>query len=89
MGSFAYEYVKYIHRWFVHAANDNVIGVEETDLLVKALENEGNADVQYTRYDHSDAACAQPWMVGHNCWNEGYTQISLWKWLFSKRLKCA
>jgi predicted peptidase len=36
--------------WFVHAENDNVISVNETDALVKALKDEGCNDIQYSRY---------------------------------------
>ncbi len=36
-----------IFRWFAHSEDDNVVGVEETDKLVGALQKEGNIGVMY------------------------------------------
>jgi predicted peptidase len=48
----------YLVSWFVHASNDNVISVEETDKIVEALKKEEPTDVRYTRYDNCDGASA-------------------------------
>jgi predicted peptidase len=70
--------------WFVHSKEDNVIGVEETDILVHTLKSEGAIDVQYTRYENSSAKSAKEWMIGHNCWEPAYADENIWNWLFSK-----
>ena len=72
--------------WFAHAVNDNVISVNETDALVKALKDEGGQDIQYSRYEESNDASAQAWMIGHNVWDTAYRDRVLWNWLFSKSL---
>ena len=67
--------------WFFHAANDAVIGVEESDRLVAALREAGNARVRYTRYARSDASASAAWMVGHNCWDAAFATAELYEWL--------
>ena len=70
--------------WFVHAVNDNVISVNESDALVKALKDLGAKDIQYSRYEECNEKAAKEWMVGHNCWDKGYNDRVLLQWLFSK-----
>jgi hypothetical protein len=48
----------YLVSWFVHASNDNVISVEETDKIVEALKKEEPTDVRYTRYELCAGASA-------------------------------
>lgn len=42
----------------MHAVNDNVVAVEETDKVVAALKNEGALDVHYSRYEVCDEIAA-------------------------------
>lgn len=49
--------------WFVHAVDDNVIAVEETDRLVAALRDVAAVDVNFDRYEGGkvhETADAQP-----------------------------
>lgn len=71
---------------FFHSIEDNVVGVEETDRLVAALRTENASEVLYTRYTHSPDPSAKQWMVGHNCWDKAYSDMTFWQWLFSKSL---
>ena len=72
--------------WMVHAVNDNVISVNETDALVKALKDLGSKDIQYSRFEECNDKAAKDWMIGHNCWDRAYNDRVLLQWLFSKSL---
>ena len=43
----------------VHAVNDNVISVNETDALVKALKDLGSKDIQYSRFEECNNKAAK------------------------------
>ena len=76
--------LKDVPMWFAHSEDDNVVGVEETDKLVEALQNEGNFTVMYNRYDKCSEPSAQAWMVGHNSWTKTYAQEEFWSFLFKR-----
>jgi predicted peptidase len=78
--------VKHIPCWFFHSSEDNVIGVEETDALVQAMQREEAVDVRYTRYVECPDPAAHTWMVGHNSWTRTYAQPALWAWLLKQSL---
>lgn len=78
--------VKHVPCWFFHSSEDNVIGVEETDALVQAMQREEAVDVRYTRYGECPDPAAHTWMVGHNSWTRSYAQPALWAWLLLQSL---
>ena len=43
----------------MHSAEDNVIGVEETDRLVAAMKSEQATDIRYSRFSQSDDKAAK------------------------------
>jgi predicted peptidase len=57
-----------------HGADDETVPVEESRLLVRALEASG-ADVELTVYAG----------VGHDSWTRTYADPALWTWLFAQR----
>ena len=75
--------------WFFHSAEDNVIGVEETEALYQALLKEGSTVAKFTRYSSCPDPAAQPWMVGHNCWSRTYKMKEFWNWLLAHRAPSA
>ena len=78
--------LKDIPTWFFHSAEDNVIGVEETDALYQALLKEGSTVAKFTRYTSCPDPAAHPWMVGHNCWSRTYKMKEFWQWLLGHRV---
>lgn len=56
--------------WVFHGAEDEVISVTESDIMVEKLKKLGY-NVKYTRYDD----------VGHNSWERAYQTEELYKWL--------
>jgi len=77
--------LKDVPIWFFHSAEDNVIGVEETEALYQALLKEGSTTVNFTRYTSCPDPAAMPWMVGHNCWTRTYKRKVFWSWLLGQR----
>ena len=71
--------------WFYHSAEDNVVGVEETEALYAALLKEGSTVAHFTRYSSCPEPAAQEWMIGHNCWSRTYRNKEFWAWLLSQR----
>jgi predicted peptidase len=77
-----------IPMWFFHSAEDNVVGVEETEAIYAALlkESQGSKKIaHFTRYSSCPEPSSQEWMVGHNCWGRTYRNKEFWKWMFSQR----
>ncbi len=74
-----------IPMWFYHSAEDNVVGVEETEALYAALLKEGSTVSHFTRYSSCPEPAAQSWMVGHNCWSRTYRDPKFWKWFLSQK----
>jgi len=60
--------------WAFHGDADTVIPVEESRLLVRALQGVG-ADARLTVYPG----------VGHDSWTRTYADPELWAWLFAQR----
>ena len=56
--------------WVFHGAEDPVIPVSESDVMVKKLKGMG-FDVQYTRYEG----------VGHDSWTKAYKTDELYEWM--------
>ena len=60
--------------WVFHSADDPVIPVSESRIIVERLRALG-ADVRYTEY--TDA--------GHGAWERAYADSAMWAWLFAQR----
>jgi predicted peptidase len=56
--------------WIFHGAMDDVVTLDESVRIVKALEQCGN-DVKFTVYPKAN----------HNAWDETYNNEELYKWL--------
>eukprot|EP00667_Euglena_gracilis_P012486 EG_transcript_12827 len=67
--------------WAFHGANDVVVHVRHTDVMVAAVRALGNKRVRYTRYDWSPAYEKYPEMVGHNAAEAAYNTSELYDWL--------
>ena len=66
--------IKDIPVWAFHGMKDNVVPVERTLVLVRALEAiEGN--IKFTVYPEA----------GHDSWTETYDNPEFWKWLFDQK----
>jgi predicted peptidase len=63
-----------IPQWVFHGDADNIIPVEESRVMVRALRAAG-ASVQYTEYAG----------VQHNSWDRAYAEPELPRWLFAQR----
>ena len=50
--------------WAFHGANDIVVPVQYTDVMVDKIRLLGNSNVRYTRYDFSPAYDKYPDMIG-------------------------
>ncbi len=61
-------------QWVFHGDQDDIIPVEESRLMVRALEAEG-APVRYTEYAG----------VRHNSWDRAYAEPELIPWLLRQR----
>lgn len=61
--------------WFFHGGQDEVVPVENSQRMVRALQDEG-ADVTLTVYEEAN----------HNSWDPAFAEATLLSWLFSKRL---
>jgi predicted peptidase len=60
--------------WIWHGAADDVVPVQESRLMVEALETLG-ADVAYTELTG----------VGHDAWGQPFDSAELPRWLLSRR----
>lgn len=61
--------------WFFHGGKDDIVPVEHSLRMVRALQDEG-ADVTLTVYEEAN----------HNSWDPAFAESDLLDWLFSKRL---
>ena len=61
--------------WVFHGAMDDVVSLDESVRMVKALEQCGN-DVKFTVYPKAN----------HNAWDETYNNEELYKWLLEHSL---
>lgn len=61
--------------WAFHSSDDNVVPVEQTRAMVRALRDAGGRAVTYTEY--ADA--------GHASWVPAFENAGLLPWLFSQR----
>lgn len=55
--------------WVFHGAQDNIVPIEESEIMVSALRKAGNK-VQFTTYPN----------VGHDSWTETYNNPELYEW---------
>lgn len=60
--------------WVFHGEEDPIIAVEESELMVKKLEQLGY-DVTFTRYQK----------VGHDAWTKAYLEEELYTWFMSQK----
>ncbi len=65
-----------VPTWVFHGAKDTAVPFEESDRLVKQL-NEYGSEVKYTLYPD----------LGHDSWTETYQNQKLYSWLLSKTIK--
>lgn len=62
--------------WVFHGALDNVVPIDESVQMVRAL-RQCDADVRFTVYP----------MAGHDSWTETYDNPELYEWLLNHKLK--
>ena len=67
--------LKNLPIWIFHGAMDDVVSLDESVRMVKALEKCGN-DVKFTVYPKAN----------HNAWTETYNNEELYKWLLEHSL---
>jgi len=67
--------LKNLPIWVFHGAMDDVVSLDESVRMVKALEQCGN-DVRFTIYPKAN----------HNAWDETYNNEELYKWLLGHSL---
>ena len=80
--------------WFFHAANDNAVGVAETDALVSAVRRAAMADgaapeqaqerCRYTRFERLSLPSMFAPFEGHNSWDDAYASEELWRWMLAQ-----
>ena len=61
--------IKHLPIWVFHGAQDNVVPIEESEIMVSALRKAG-ANVMFTVYPHA----------GHDSWTETYNNSELYEW---------
>ena len=71
--------IRHIPVWVFHAADDDVVDVNNSRMIVKALKEVGNQQVIYTEY--SAGAVAHP----HCSWDRAFDTEELLPWLFSQK----
>lgn len=68
------ERIKHIPIWVFHRAMDNVVPVQKSEEMVKALNNIGG-DVRITVYPEA----------GHDSWTETYDNPELYEWFLKQK----
>jgi predicted peptidase len=63
-----------IPHWVFHGDADNIVPVEQSRRMVRAL-REAGGDVRYTEYAG----------VTHNSWDRAYAETELWPWFLRQR----
>ncbi len=63
--------------WVFHGAKDNVVPLEESEKMVKALKDGGNEQVKFTVYPEA----------GHDSWTETYNNPELYEWFLEHRIE--
>ncbi|WBL23062.1 prolyl oligopeptidase family serine peptidase [Zunongwangia sp. HRR-M8] len=71
------QHLKTMPIWVFHGAMDDVVLPENSNNMVMALKQAGNADVKYTIYPFAN----------HNSWTETYNNPELYDWLLSQEKK--
>ena len=62
--------------WAFHGTEDEAVPIEESEILVKMLEDAGSKHVKFTAYAGA----------GHvETWEKAYEDPAVWEWLFSQR----
>lgn len=64
-----------VPTWVFHGGIDQVVPVQESSDMVRALEAIGNKEVKFTVYPKS----------GHDSWSETYQDPALYEWFLSHR----
>lgn len=67
--------IKDVPQWVHHGELDDIIPIQESETMVKALERLKARDVRFTRYP--DAA--------HDSWTAAYNTVDVWKWMLENR----
>ncbi|WP_240676265.1 carboxylesterase family protein [Botryobacter ruber] len=70
------EYAKRVDLWVFHGAEDGIVPVEKSEVMVDAIRKAGG-DVKFTIYPG----------VNHNSWDYAFKEPDLLPWLFSHRKK--
>ncbi len=68
-------WIKSLPIWAFHGDADNVVPLEESQRLIKKLEQFENPDVKFTIYPE----------IGHDSWTPTYNNPELYSWLLSHR----
>jgi len=66
--------IKHVPVWVFHGAKDEVVPMEKSEVMVKALEEAGG-DVKFTVYPEAT----------HDSWTETYNNPELYEWFLSHR----
>ena len=66
--------IAHIPIWVFHGVLDDVIDVEDSRAMIKALKKVGGQP-RYTEFPD----------LKHNCWDRAYTMPGLHEWLFAQR----
>ncbi len=69
--------IKDIAIWAHHGAADDVVPVEGTRRMVKALER-ARGNIKYTEYDEASG-------IKHDAWTPCYANDEVYKWIFEQR----
>ena len=67
--------IVHVPHWIFHGEGDNLIPVEASTQMVKALKSAGAKDVKYTGYPD----------LTHDSWTEAYNTPELWKWMLEQK----
>lgn len=71
------QHLKDMPIWVFHGAMDNVVLPENSNNMVRALQEAGNNTVKYTVYPFAN----------HNSWTKTYNNPDLYNWLLSQKKK--
>ncbi|KAH8918611.1 alpha/beta-hydrolase [Atractiella rhizophila] len=73
--------IKDIPQWVHHGEKDDIVPIEQSVKMVKALEkakekDEGRgAEIKFDRYEE----------LAHGCWSEAYGRREVWEWVLAQR----
>lgn len=67
--------IAHVPQWVFHGGRDDVVPVEYSEEMVRALERCGAADLRFTVYPE----------LAHNSWDAAYGEEELFRWLLAQR----